>query len=339
MGRTEPASYTPDWSPPEYRVDADGRVVDGYRPTGPNNWERWGADDQRGTTNLLTPERLVAAAGLVRRGTVFSLTLAIDAAGPRFPARAAPKHYFSQTGSDVVVGTPLNVVMPGFTYNDDAIDMPLQGSTQWDGLGHVVVEDTMYNGYWGGNVTALAGASTCGIEQQASAMAGRGVLLDLPRHLGVERVPEGTAITPDDLDACAEAQGVEIGQGDMLLIRTGDLLRWWALESLDDRAAYFATSPGLSRDCIAWLAEKDVATLAADNVGIEVIPNEEPVDRVYPVHQAALVDLGLTLGEFWVLDDLAADCADDGVWEFLLVAPPMRIPGAVGSPVNPYAIK
>lgn len=339
MGRKGPASYSTDWSPPTYTVGEDGKLVGGYRPTGPNNWGRWGEDDQRGTTNLLTPSRLVEAARLVRRGAVFSLALAITPEAPRFPSRAAPKHYFTQTGADGVVGTPLNVVMPGFVFNDDAIDMPLQGSTQWDGLGHVNVEDAMYNGYWAGNITALGGAATCGIEQQQSAMAGRGVLLDLPRFKGVERIPEGTAITPDELDACAEAQGVEIRAGDMLLLRTGDLLRWWALESLDDKAAYFASSPGLSRDCVPWLADKDVATVAADNVGVEVIPLEEPVERVYPVHQACLVDLGLTLGEFWNLEELAADCAEDGVYEFLLVAPPMVIPGAVGSVVNPYAIK
>lgn len=339
MGRQEPGTYTRAWTPPDYTVDDQGKVVGGYEPSGPNNWGRWGDDDQQGTTNLLTPERLALAATLVQRGVVFSLALPIDADGPRFPTRAAPKHTFMQTGSDVVVGTPMNVVMPGFTYNDDAIDMPLQGSTQWDGLGHVVVEDSLYNGWWGGNVTALGGAATCGIEHQRAAMAGRGVLLDIARHLGVDRVEEGTAITPQMLDACADAQGVEVGQGDMLVLRTGDLLRWRDLESLDDRAAYFGSSPGLSRTAIQWLADKDLATVAADNVGIEVIPLEEPVERVFPIHQAGLVDLGLSFGEFWMLEDLAADCAEDGRWDFLLVAPPMHIPGAVGSPVNPYAIK
>ncbi len=339
MGRDGFATYTGSWKSPDYEVNEQGKLVGGYQPTGPTNWGRWGEQDQRGTTNLLTPEKLVQAARLVERGDVFSLALAIDAHGPRWPARPAPNHYFSQTGADFVVGSPANLAMPGFTYNDDALDMPLQGSTQWDGLAHIAVEDSLYNGYWAGNVTAAGGASRCGIEHQRDAMAGRGVLLDMARHLGVERVEPGYAISPEELESCCEAQGVEVSEGDMLVLRTGDLQRWWALESLDDKAGFFGASPGLSRRCIPWLADKDVATVSADTVGVEVIPLEEPVERVFPTHSAALVDLGITFGEFWVVDELAADCAKDGRYEFFLVAPPLNVPGAVGSPINPYAIK
>jgi kynurenine formamidase len=339
MGRDDFGTYGAAWTPPGYRVDEAGKTVGGYRPQGVSNWGRWGNDDRRGTANLITPEALVRAAGLVRRGATFSLALPIDATAPRWPERAAPKHYFMMSGSDAVAGSPWNAGVPGFVWNDDALDMPLQGSTQWDGLAHVVVQDTMYNGFWAGNVTALTGATALGIEHQRRSFVGRGVLLDVARHRGVDSLEPGTAIPAAELAASAADQGVELEPGDMLLVRTGYLQRWWGLESLDARAEYFMAVPGLARDCLEWLHERDVAAVAADNVSIEVIPHENLDEPPHPLHRHALPDLGLTFGELWDLDELAADCAQDGAYAFLLAAQPLRVTGGVGSPLNPIAIK
>jgi kynurenine formamidase len=341
MGRKEFNSYSTDWTPPTYTVDERGKVVDGYTPIGRSNWGRWGDDDVRGTANLITPELILRAAGLVKRGQVFSLGLPLAEDTPRFPARPPAKHYITQSGSDAVVGSPTSAGdLHGFVSNDDAIDLPLQNATQWDGLAHVQTHDTLYNGWWAGNITAARGAEIMGIGNMRESFIGRGVLLDLARHAGVDSLEPGFVIGPELLDEVIAAQGVEVGSGDILLLRTGYLSRWWKLTTGAEKEAYFGDGePGIGQGSIDWLADRDLAAIACDTVGLEVLPGEPDEVRKLPVHQALLVDLGLTIGELWDLDTLAEDCADDGVWEFLLVAPPMYIPRAVASAINPIAIK
>jgi len=325
--------------PPTYQVDDQGKVVGGYEPREPNNWGRWGDHDAKGTANHIGPDQIVAAAGLVRRGVTVSLALPIDELGPRWPGRPAPKHYFTMSGADGIAGIPYSGAVPGVTYTDDYIDMPLQGSTQWDGLAHWAVEDTLYNGYWSGNIGGETGSIDLDIAAMKESFVGRGVLLDVARHLGVEHVEPGAPITAQLLDEVARAENVEVCKGDMLLVRTGYLKPWYDLPDENAQRAFFAKVPGLSRDTIPWMADKEIAAVAADTVSVEVMPNEEPIDRPQPIHHAALIDLGLTLGEFWWLDDLATECAADGAYEFLLCAQPLNIPGAVGSMINPIAIK
>lgn len=341
MGRKEHNTYSMDWAPPTYTVDERGKVIDGYTPIGRSNWGRWGDEDVRGTANLITPELIVGAAGLVKRGAVFSLGLPLAEDTPRFPARPPAKHYLTQTGSDAVTGSPTSAGdLHGFVSNDDAIDLPLQNSTQWDGLAHVQTHDTFYNGWWAGNVTAARGAEIMGIGNMRESFIGRGVLLDLARHAGVDSLEPGFVIPPEMLDEVIAAQGVEVRQGDMLLLRTGYLSRWWKLTTSSEKEAYFGDGePGIGQGSIDWIADRDLAAIACDTVGLEVLPGEADEVRKLPVHQALLVDLGLTIGELWDLDTLADDCARDGVWEFLLVAPPMYIPRAIASAINPIAIK
>lgn len=338
MGRDRPGHYGVAWTPPTYTVDEDGKVRGGYQPPGPHNWGRWGDDDVRGTTNLLTPERVAAAAGLVRSGTVVSLALPIDDAAPRWPERAPAKHYFTMSGSDAITGSPANVGLPERVYLDDAIDINTQSSTQWDGLAHFSADDSIYNGYWVGNITALGGADRNGIHHQANTLVGRGVLLDVAAHKGVDSLEPGEVISPSLLDDVAEAQGVEVRAGDMLLIRTGYLSRWWNLTEHAQKMEYFYAVPGIGHEAVEWIARKDLAALAADTVSVEVLPKEDDSPRFLPIHHAALVDLGLTLGEFWDLEKLSVVCREQGQYEFLLVAPPLHIVGAVGSPINPVAI-
>ena len=339
MGRSEPAHYAKSWKAPDYEVDDDGKVVGGYVPDGPNNWGRWGADDQRGTQNLIGPDERLRAATAIQTGKVFSLAIPIDAAGPRFYTRPAPLHWFLMSGSDQVTGSPYSSVDPGFQWNDDMFQMPLQGSTQWDGFGHVMYQDTMYNGFWAGNVTAFGGAAVLGIENHNESFVGRAVLLDVARSEGGDVLPVNTPVDRAMLERCVEAQGVEITSGDMVLLRTGYLALWNPEFNPEEQMGYFSSSPGLGVTALDWCADHDVSAVAADTIAVEVFQPEDPEARRYPVHVGALIDLGLPLGEFWALDELAADCAADGRYDCMLVAPPLHIPGAVGSPLNPIAIK
>jgi kynurenine formamidase len=339
MGRTQPGDYATSWKAPDYTVDDRGKVVGGYTPREPNNWGRWGEDDQRGTQNLIGPEQRVAAAHLVKTGKIFALGLPLTPDAPVWPPRPAPQRLATMTGSDAVVGSPANAPAPGFQWSDDILTVATHGSTHWDGLGHAMCEDSLYNGFWAGNVTALAGCGVLGIEQQRDCFVGRGVLVDVARHQGVEACPARQVITPLMLDDALAAQGVELRSGDLLLVRTGHLARWWTRPADQTPMNYFVNSPGISRDAAPWLHEHGISALAADTIGVEPLIPEDSDERVFPLHVASLVDQGLTLGELWVLDDLAADCAADGAYEFLLAAQPLNLPGGMGSPINPIALK
>ena len=299
-----------------------------------NNWGRWGDDDQLGTMNFVTPEKIKESASMVKQGKVFSLQLPLDNNGPQTGAfgRVNSIHQMVATGTDYVEGTqgyPLE-----FGFADDTVFLFLQGGTQWDALSHIFHNGKMFNGY-NANLVSSSGAEKNGIEQQ-KAVVSRGVLLDIARARGVEYLEPGESITAEDLDMACEHHGVEVGTGDMVLIRTGDMahrrdLPGWAGYSAGD-------SPGLSLLAAPWLYEREVAAIATDTWGAEVRPNEIP-DSFQPLHLVMIPNMGLFVGEIWYLDELAADCAEDGVYEFQLVAPPLVIPKAVGSPLNPQAIK
>jgi len=298
------------------------------------NWGRWGDDDQLGTLNHVTPAKVAESAGLVRQGKVFSLQLPLDGSGPQTGAfgRVNAIHQMVATGTDHVEGAqdwPM-----GWGVADDTLFLFLQGGTQWDALAHIFHNGKMYNGY-DARLVSSQGAALNGIENH-KAIVSRGVLLDIPRMLGKDYLDPGEAITAEHLDAACEFHNVEVGTGDMVLIRTGDMARRRELPGWDGYSA--GDSPGLSLLSAPWLAEREIAALATDTWGAEVRPNEIP-GSFQPLHLVMIVNMGLFVGEIWYLDELADDCADDGIYEFQLVAPPLNIPGAVGSPVNPQAIK
>lgn len=314
---------------PDITVELLNQYCTDYR-----NWGLWGADDELGTLNHISPEKIVESAGLVRQGKVFSLQLPLDGNGPQTGAfgRVNPIHQMVATGTDHVEGAqdwPL-----GWGVADDTLFLFLQGGTQWDALAHIFHDGLMYNGY-DARLVSSTGADKNGIENQKTVVS-RGVLLDIPRVRGVEHLQPGDAITGDDLDAACEHHGVDVGTGDMVLIRTGDMARRRELPGWDGFSA--GDSPGLSLLAAPWLADREVAAIATDTWGAEVRPNEIE-DSFQPLHLVMVVNMGLFVGEIWYLDELAADCATDGVYEFQLVAPPLVIPRAVGSPLNPQAIK
>ena len=294
-----------------------------------SNWGRWGPDDERGTVNFITPEAVRRGAACVKRGDVFSLGLPLGADGPQLGThgRMNPIHLMSALEGRVSAEGD-------FRYSDDMIVMPLQCATQWDSLAHVHYDGQLYNGFPATAITA-AGAARNAIDRVGAGIVSRGVLLDVARLWGVDRVAPGVAIKPTDLDAAERAAGVRVGTGDVLLVRTGHL---GAFKVDRDREGYLRRAPGLGVACVEWLHARQVAAVATDTVAVEVIPWEDPAVPL-PVHLLCIRDMGLTLGEMFDLDELAADCARDGVWEFLFSAPPLKVTGGVGSPLNPLAVK
>jgi kynurenine formamidase len=296
-------------------------------------WGSWGPADEKGTLNYITPEHRVRAAQLVRRGAVFSLSLTIrDGKGPMrpFPAgRFNPVHRITVSGQ---ARGPYNM---GATadFTDDIIMMGSQTSTQWDALCHVYYGEQLYNGFPASSVSDN-GAEHDGIDKVAEDMVARGVLLDVARFRGVDRLEPGYAITSDELDDCASSEGVQILDGDMVLIRTGSMT-----SVVDDNWDEFYADyrPGLHYSTASWINQHRISAVAADNNAVEaggVLPGVSN-----PLHMLILRDMGVHIGEFWYLEELAADCAEDRVYEFMLVAPPLRVEGGAGSPVNPIALK
>ncbi|WP_249998370.1 cyclase family protein [Actinoplanes sp. M2I2] len=317
------------------RADPAGAVAAAAKRC--SNWGRWGDDDVLGTLNFLDEAKRVEGAGLVRRGVSFSLAQSFDADGPQkgWRRRTNPVHTMLDTGLDAERGQGFPHGLGGA---DDVIFMPLQASTQWDGLGHIFDHGTAWNGRRAGDVVTSEGDLVTGIEHAAAPVAGRGVLLDVGRALGPGgELPDGFSITAEHLAATIAAQGgsARVGRGDLLLVRTGRLARA-RREGWGDYAG--GPAPGLSFTTADWLHDTEIAAIATDTWGFEVRPNEFD-DAFQPLHQVAIPHIGLFIGEMWDLDALAADCAADGRYDFWLTAAPLPVTGAVGAPVNPIAVK
>ncbi|MFI1051322.1 cyclase family protein [Streptomyces griseoruber] len=328
------------------RHDPEGAIAEAAEAY--SNWGRWGEDDVLGTLNFLDESKRREGAALVRRGTSFSLSQRFDMNGPQkgWRRRTNPVHTMLDTGTDAALG---NQGFPhGIGGADDVIAMPLQCSTQWDGLGHIFDHGRAWNGRAAEKVVTSDGDLVTGIEHMAPYVAGRGVLLDVGRVIGDRgdtsrssaaesggELPDGFAITEEHLAATAEAHGVTVGRGDIVLVRTGHLTRA-RRDGWGDYAG--GPAPGLSFTTAGWLHRTEIAAIATDTWGFEVRPNEFE-NAFQPLHQVVIPHMGLLIGEMWDLDALAEDCAEDRVYEFWLTAAPLPITGAVGSPVNPIAVK
>lgn len=299
------------------------------------NWGRWGPDDEIGTANVISPDMVARAAGLVRTGDIYSLALPLDRNGPQtgtgLTGRSNIQHYMARDGGDIAAAAGAE---PRFDGTDDLIQLYLQAGTQWDALAHAFYGNQMYNGRPTTDVTS-AGAARNAITGLVDRAVGRGVLLDIPRSDGVEWLEPGHAIDTEELERCADRQGVEIGAGDFVLVRTGQLAEVRARGAWGDYAGGHA--PGLSIDAAHFFCPRDVAAVASDTWGLEVRPAEG--DVVCPLHVVLLVNAGIHIGEMWDMEELAKACAADGIYEFLLVAAPLNITGAVGSPITPLAIR
>jgi kynurenine formamidase len=294
------------------------------------NWGRWGPDDVLGTLNFIDEGKRAQAAGLARHGRTFSLAMEFNRDGPRNDARGRgnPVHTMLDSGSD---GTP-----QGFGDAESVVFMPLRASTHWDGLGHIFDHGIGWNGRPREMVITGAGDEVTGVERQAAAFVSRGVLLDLGRVLGQGELDDGFTITEEHLRTTIYTQDVTVGRGDIVLIRTGQLTRCRRLGSW---AGYsHGPAPGLSFGTLGWLHGSEIAAIASDTCALEVRPYEFGEPCFAPLHQIAIPNMGLAIGEMFDLDALAAECAARRVYEFLLVAAGLPITGGVGAPVNPVAI-
>jgi kynurenine formamidase len=305
-----------------YVVDSADKVV-GVAPDGPHNWGRWGADDEIGTLNLLTPERRQHAASLVQDGGVFSLGLPLGRDAPVAGTRSAAVVSLTSSAADAVLG---HRMLHGVQSTDEIISMPLQTATHVDGLAHIALQDTLYNGFWAGSVSSRLGATRLGGQRMAEGIVGRGVLVDIARHASFD--PVSGIVDTDLLESTLALQGVDVLPGDLLLVRTGWLGHFLANPNNRRR------SSGLAPSVASWLAEHDIAMVACDNRTVEAIPNPEG-EALLPLHVTALRGLGMPLGELFQLDDLARHCARTGRYVGLLTLGTLPILGTVGSPATP----
>lgn len=294
-----------------------------------NNWGRWGDADELGTLNLITPEAVLRGVASVRSGRTFSLAIPLSEDGPQIgavPGRVNP------TRQMIAIHHALLGDSDQFCSSEEVVSIALQAGTHWDALAHVSYAGRMYNGF-GLEVVDERGASHLGIDK-VKTLVSRGVLLDVARAHGVDRLGGGYAITAEDLDAAAALGEVTVLPGDIVLVRTGHI----QLLHAGDKVGYMVPVPGLSTMTVPWFHEHDVAAVAIDNLSFEVYPPERE-DVMLPVHLVHLVEMGLTQGQNFDLEALAADCAADGQYTFLLTANPEPFELGLGSPVNPVAIK
>jgi len=301
-----------------------------------SNWGRWGKDDQIGTLNHVTPEDIVRAASLIRTGKAFALGIPLDRSGPQtglFGGRFNPIHQMLATGTDAIAGQQdWNKIR----YADDTLMLCVQGATHWDALGHIFYEDKAYNGH-DAKLIDSKGLAVLGIEHSRNKMVGRGVLLDVARFKGVDCLDDGYGITNDDLYNTAKKQNVALKRGDYIIVRTGQMERCQKVGSWDGYPG--GDAPGFAFETLQFVKDTELAALASDTWGCEVRPNESEEGINQPWHWITIPIMGMTMGEIFQLKELADDCAADKVYEFLFVAPAIPITGAVGSPVNPLAIK
>jgi kynurenine formamidase len=311
--------------------DATDRLVDEVvdRVT---NWGRWGPDDELGTLNLVTPDRRAAAAACVRSGEIVSLALPLNSEWPQGEGsgRLNCQHLMVSTGTDALAeGDETG-------WADDVITMSVHAHTHWDALSHVFHRGRMYNDRSAAEVSA-SGAAANDVRPLAARLAARGVLVDLSPG---EALPTDHEVTVAELEAALERQGIELESGDVLLVRTGRLGQVRARgnwREFTESTQGLPEEPGIGAATLPWLRQQAVAAVACDNWAVEVLRGA--ATRRLPVHELALVYMGMPLGEMFDLDHLATRCRKDDRWDFLLTAAPLPIVGGVGGPVNPVAIR
>ena len=302
------------------------RMEEIYKTT--RNWGRWGAEDERGALNLITPERRLAAARCVQSGRVVSCGRDL----PVHPGVDNPHpalHMMIQGGDDCLV--------PGFGLEttSDFIGIAFHGtaSSHLDALCHVFVRGQMYNGFAATEVKST-GARRGSVMACAEGLTARGVLLDLPRLVGEAWLPPDLRITPDQLEAAEAAQGVRTEEGDVLLISTGRDARRDVEGPWNPMQEGIA---GLHAECLPWLHARGVAVLGSDSIS-DGMPGPGLEGWPMPIHQVAIAGMGIHLLDNLKLDDLSVACAEQGQWEFLFQAAPLRVVGGTGSPLNPVAL-
>jgi kynurenine formamidase len=303
---------------------------------GRSAWGLFGEGDTGGLLNLQTPQRVAAAAQLVRTGEVFSLNAPVTVPEPPLFRRGAARHTL--------------VTNDTRSFFDDKLDNYYpQGSSQWDSLAHIAYDtDQFYNGVTHEDVTARQ-RNTIGHWAQRG-IAGRGVLLDIDALLGGAGTGfdpgSSRAVTVAELEAARQAAGVDWQPGDVLVLHTG-YLAWHGRqeagvrEAMAERGALRNVGLAHGEEMARYLWDSHVAAVVSDNPSVEVYPGDMS-EEAFPfgyLHRVLIGLFGMALGELWWLDDLARSCREDGRYEMFLTAAPINVPGGVGSPANALAIK
>jgi kynurenine formamidase len=295
------------------------------------NWGRWGPSDELGTMNLITPGKVRAAASLVRSGRRVSMAIPINkVAGPDNPNQAL--HFLTQ-GHDVQIDSSK------VRFALDFIGMACHGDchTHVDALCHISYDGLTYNGRRATEVVSTTGAAGQDINAYSTGIVGRGVLFDIPRLRDVKWLDPGDAVTRAELDECAALEGVDLEEGDILVLRTGHHRRRLELGAWDNRPPPIGEGKaGVHVDTIPWMHEKGVAAFLPDGDG-ETVPSV--VEGItYPIHPLQVVAMGMLVSDSLQFEDLVAACEEEGRYEFMVVGLPLRLPGGTGSPWNPIAI-
>ena len=289
---------------------------------------KFGANDEIGAANYMTPALALAAAKLVKTGKVYSLGITVSTTTPAFPPRTCAL-YIVQPGQ---VGSAEGLGSSHTTYNDDILNCWNGIGTQLDGLGHIGVGDRYYNGAKWAEFATMGGLKKLGTEK-IPPMVARGVLLDMAAHYGVDVVKEGTAFNKAEIDAAAKKQNIEIRQGDVVIFHTG----WLSLIEKDPKR-FGSVEPGLGREGARYLVSKGVVAVGADTWGVEAIPFEKDGDKdgpIFGVHQILLPMSGT-----YILENInTAELAKDKAWEFMFVLGQNKYQGAVQAMINPVAIR
>lgn len=295
-----------------------------------STWGRWGTDDQRGSLNFITPDNVRHAASLVVSGKSISLGRDLETvSSPETPSPA--RHEMLATGAD-----RHGSGIAGYEASRDRIGTDMHGTnlSHVDALSHMFVDGKMYNGVDASLVTE-EGAEANSIMTMADGVVTRGVLLDVPGARGVEYLEPEDAITPDDLDDACEFGGVSVGAGDAVIISTGrDALRRARGEGFSGLHSGMA---GLDPSCLAWLADRSVAVLGSDGISDRMPPRNDP-RWPFPIHQIAIVAMGVPLLDALKLDELLAVARGEHRFDFLFMLSVLRIPKGTASPANPLAV-
>ena len=307
----------------------------------PNNWGKWGPDDELGCLNYLDSSEVLRGIGEVKTGEVFTLQTQMGhpKGDPVFPGRKSMERENVLDESSWGPGKDDAPQFPGGVhYADDVAKIFLQGSSQYDALGHAWYDDTLWNGKSADttNGGGMSWASVLPIAERG--IVGRGVLIDMARHRNKEWLDKGETFTHTDLEEAAAKQGTSIENRDIVLIRTGFLKYFYATPAEEFYEGFIEPGLTYSRELVEWFQNKEIPNLVTDTIANEVTfdPN---TGVALTLHNALMRNLGVTLTEIVDLEELAADCAEDSRYAFFYAAAPLKVAQGSGSPVNPIAIK
>jgi kynurenine formamidase len=307
-------------------------------PVAGPQWQRWGEDDEIGRLNLNDQAAVLNALKIPSSGTVFALGHRMFGGTdlPNYPERPTPQHLMYRDWSHYLAGRSA-VQNGGGASVDDGFQLSCHGGTHVDALGHVIADGTV----WGGRdaIDTVGGLRHCDVSAlSAHGLICRAVLADIVAWRGQGPLPRDEHIRLADVLGCLAGQGVELGRGDMLLLRTGSLERY-QLEGAEKFWTGYS-EPGLSDEpeLLSWIDEVDLLGVGTDSLANE-LPTSPLTGREFQLHKHLLRDRGLQFHEALWLADLAADCARDGIYEGLYLASPLMMVGASGSPMNPLFVK